>query len=359
MKLHIIYNEKVTQRTISVFEDVFPHQNKFIVMNKKGVSSFDTSLYHSEIVFVDGTSKEELRRAVGDASTYQHIILHFLNEFVAEALSIVNHPSIYWIEWGGDLYVNLLRPRGFTLYENETLFFKTTRPHIPVPIAKLLYNHPNIDKSLKNKDGKTARELEEKKKEEEEKKKKNEEFIKKLEEEEKRKEEEKKKKLEQEELIKKLEEQKKLEEIEKLKIKEELDIKRKEQKLKEKLEKERIEKEQEKKRLEEYQKKFEKEEEEKTPDGDCAPPLVNEMIDKENSYKNLQTQIKTLNNQISSQKDLLSIKESQYREIVAKREDLKAAISKFVSNTKYSALNDNKQGCLYKEGDHAQCTESQ
>ena len=60
--------------------------------------------------------------------------------------------------------------------------------------------------------------------------------------------------------------------------------------------------------------------------------------------KNLQTQIKTLNNQISSQKDLLSIKESQYREIVAKREDLKAAISKFVSNTKYSALNDNKQG---------------
>ena len=60
--------------------------------------------------------------------------------------------------------------------------------------------------------------------------------------------------------------------------------------------------------------------------------------------KTLQTQIKTLNNQISSQKDLLSIKESQYREIVAKREDLKAAISKFVSNTKYSALNDNKQG---------------
>ena len=140
MKLHIIYNEKVTQRTISVFEEVFPHQNKFIVMNKKGVSSFDTSMYHSNIVFVDGTSKEELRRAVGDASTYQHIILHFLNEFVAEALSKVNHPSIYWIEWGGDLYVNLLRPRGFTLYENETLFFKTTRPHIPVPIAKLLYN---------------------------------------------------------------------------------------------------------------------------------------------------------------------------------------------------------------------------
>ena len=33
-----------------------------------------------------------------------------------------------------------------------------------IEIAKLLYNHPNIDKSLKNKDGKTARELGEEKK---------------------------------------------------------------------------------------------------------------------------------------------------------------------------------------------------
>ena len=61
--------------------------------------------------------------------------------------------------------------------------------------------------------------------------------------------------------------------------------------------------------------------------------------------KSLQTQIKTLNNQISSQKDLLSIKESQYREIVAKREDLKNAISKFVTNSKHSSSNnDSNQG---------------
>ena len=140
MKLHIIYNEKVTQRTISVFEAVFPHQNKFIVMNKRGVRSFDTSPYHSEIVFVDASSKDGLLSAIGEVKEFQHIIFHFLNEFEAKALANINHPSIYWIEWGGDLYVNLLRPRGFTLYEDENLFFKITRPHIPVPVAKVLYS---------------------------------------------------------------------------------------------------------------------------------------------------------------------------------------------------------------------------
>ncbi len=139
MKLHIIYNEKVTQRTISVFEEVFPHQNRFIVMNKKGVTSFDTSSYHSDIVFIDAYSKKELLKAIGDTSVYQHIIFHFLNDYEAKTLAKLSHPSIFWIEWGGDLYVNLLRPRGFKLFEDESLFFKYTRPHIPVYLSKILY----------------------------------------------------------------------------------------------------------------------------------------------------------------------------------------------------------------------------
>ena len=60
--------------------------------------------------------------------------------------------------------------------------------------------------------------------------------------------------------------------------------------------------------------------------------------------KALQSQIKTLNNQISSQKDLLSIKESQYKEIKAKREDIEESISKFGSNMRSTAYNDNNQG---------------
>ena len=60
--------------------------------------------------------------------------------------------------------------------------------------------------------------------------------------------------------------------------------------------------------------------------------------------KALQSQIKTLNNQISSEKDLLSIKESQFREIMAKRPDLEASISKFAASIKNINSNDNNQG---------------
>ena len=67
--------------------------------------------------------------------------------------------------------------------------------------------------------------------------------------------------------------------------------------------------------------------------------------------KALQSQIKTLNNQLSSQKDLLSIKESQYREIYSKREDLESSISRVSSglrNTGYNGKNLNALEYLYQ-----------
>ena len=67
--------------------------------------------------------------------------------------------------------------------------------------------------------------------------------------------------------------------------------------------------------------------------------------------KALQSQIKTLNNQLSSQKDLLSIKESQYREIYARREDLESSISRAsagLRNTSYNNKNLDALEYLYQ-----------
>ena len=69
-----------------------------------------------------------------------------------------------------------------------------------------------------------------------------------------------------------------------------------------------------------------------------VPPIANFK------EKALQSQIKTLNNQISSLQDLLSIKESQYKEIIAKREGLEESISKFSSSMRNTGFNDNNQG---------------
>ena len=59
--------------------------------------------------------------------------------------------------------------------------------------------------------------------------------------------------------------------------------------------------------------------------------------------KSLQSQIKNLNEQLLSQKDLLSIKENQFREIIAKREDLKASILKYDSNFRNTNYNENNK----------------
>ena len=67
--------------------------------------------------------------------------------------------------------------------------------------------------------------------------------------------------------------------------------------------------------------------------------------------KAVQSQIKTLNNQLRSQKDLLSIKESQYREIYAKRQELQELISKTSSglhNTQYNDQGLNPLEYLYQ-----------
>lgn len=138
MKLHIINNEKITQRTISVFEKVFPHDNKFIILDTV-MDRFDTSVYNSEIVFVGPRNKKGFWDAVGDLAVYQHVIIHFLSYEVINLFGNATHPSIFWIEWGADLYINLLHPRGYKLYENPDYAMKMLMPNLPLCVVKTLY----------------------------------------------------------------------------------------------------------------------------------------------------------------------------------------------------------------------------
>jgi len=138
MKLHIINNEKITQRTISVFEKVFPFDNKFIVLDTV-MDRFDTSIYNSEIVFVSPKNKKEFWNAIGDITSYQHVIIHFLSYEVINLLGNVSHPSIFWVEWGADLYINMLHPRGFRLYEDPKYVMRVLMPKIPSSIVNFLY----------------------------------------------------------------------------------------------------------------------------------------------------------------------------------------------------------------------------
>lgn len=137
MRLHIINNEKITIRTIQLFEKVFPQGNTFIVLETSR-ERFDISVFHSKIVFVNGNDAASFWRAVGDINQYKHVVIHCLGYRVTQLLKNISHPSIYWIEWGADLYINLLQPKGYKLFDNPDYMLRQ-KSILPLFITKLLY----------------------------------------------------------------------------------------------------------------------------------------------------------------------------------------------------------------------------
>lgn len=132
MRLHLAHNEKIIERCINNFEEVFPGENKWIILNTTGK---DYVQNHRNVVKCNPDSKcfwENL----GKISQYDKIIIHYLSSDIARFICKISHPSIYWIEWGGDLYNGLLSRRGFQLYYDKDIEWKILGHRMP----KFLFN---------------------------------------------------------------------------------------------------------------------------------------------------------------------------------------------------------------------------
>lgn len=117
MRLHVLPHEKIINRTIEIFEEVFPCENKYIILsNKKGKES--------KYIKYCKYGKKAFWRAVGDITQYDEVIVHYLSYESAKFINCINHHNITWIEWGGDLYNSLLAKRGFQLYRDESIVNK-------------------------------------------------------------------------------------------------------------------------------------------------------------------------------------------------------------------------------------------
>lgn len=110
MKLHLVNDEKIINRTIGEFEAVWPGQNLWVVANRKRKSKL-----------VDNgpnvICREEFLRS-RSAAHYDEIYIHLLNPRKIKILKKLDlrRSRIYWIIWGLDLYNKLLVPEGFQLY---------------------------------------------------------------------------------------------------------------------------------------------------------------------------------------------------------------------------------------------------
>lgn len=130
MRLHFLLDEKIVNRAISVFEETFPGDNKFIILLKKSVS-FPKFVKEQENVFFTHYNIYDFWEIIGDVQSYSHVVIHFLSTDVVKFLNKIEHPSIFWIAWGADLYSGLLEKRGYKLYEKKDILWNVSRKKLP------------------------------------------------------------------------------------------------------------------------------------------------------------------------------------------------------------------------------------
>lgn len=118
MKLHLVNDEKIINRTIDIFEEVFPGENIFVVTNRTGAFKWVTK---RDNVF----SRTEFQKRSSDYA-FTELYIHLLNRRkidIINSLSLKN-VSIFWIIWGLDLYNNLLAPKGFRMFAPSNSYLR-------------------------------------------------------------------------------------------------------------------------------------------------------------------------------------------------------------------------------------------
>ncbi|MCE5174357.1 MAG: TDP-N-acetylfucosamine:lipid II N-acetylfucosaminyltransferase [Bacteroidales bacterium] len=148
MRLHILPDEKIINRTIKMFEEVYLGGNKYIILLRGDSTTGKYVQKCSEQVFFLKYDSDTFWSTVGDIKNYESVIIHYLSDYSADFINHIKHPKIYWIEWGGDLYNTFLEYKGFKLYEDEKLINQVSHGHIPSCLFKYYKNYQRR-KSLK------------------------------------------------------------------------------------------------------------------------------------------------------------------------------------------------------------------
>lgn len=135
MRLHIANNEKIINRCIANFEEVFPGDNKWVILPNSRNKDYVGNNSH---VVKCNYDTDVFWQSVGDVSQYKKIIIHCLSENKAKFVCKINHPCIYWIEWGQDLYQSLLECKGYQLYsEKDTMWRLSKHQYLPLALYEI------------------------------------------------------------------------------------------------------------------------------------------------------------------------------------------------------------------------------
>ena len=115
MILHLIDDEKVTNKIIGLFEEALPNRNFFIC--------FPNDSYHtvkaSDKIFIYHNDDN-----IPDLSLIDKVIIHYLHSKKAYFVDKFIDKKIpcYWCIWGGDLYNEITFFRGHDIYYDKSRF---------------------------------------------------------------------------------------------------------------------------------------------------------------------------------------------------------------------------------------------
>ena len=146
MILHLLHDEKITNRMIANFEEALPGQNIYIYI-----------IPHSDykLRFIDASKYNiilqlESNQCVIDYSLVDKVFIHFLtlpkidfcNRYIKKSV------IIYWGVWGADLYNRQLAGRGYRLYFSinyKLNFFETFIDILRIIKHRLIYDKKYVD----------------------------------------------------------------------------------------------------------------------------------------------------------------------------------------------------------------------
>jgi len=150
MRLHILPDEKIINRTIATFEHVFPRDNKYVIISISGNCRYVTE--NQINVYVTKPNSPEFWDSIGNVGDYNSIIIHLMTAYAADFINKIVHPSIFWIEWGVDLFDNMLEPRGFKMYYDESVMYpyvhKSLKSRIAHKYFKFLFPSRKVKRAI-------------------------------------------------------------------------------------------------------------------------------------------------------------------------------------------------------------------
>lgn len=120
--LHLIIDHQVIERTLGVYEKVFPGMNDVVVFNKDAV--YRHLKVNAAYQLVRINEGYEVGKEF-DFSEYDHIIAHFMTMDMIDFLkSAPNEMDVTWEIYGADLYNQFLVPLGTKIYYSDTIRYQ-------------------------------------------------------------------------------------------------------------------------------------------------------------------------------------------------------------------------------------------